>query len=177
MLPQGARKAKQIQSIGKVKLFHDHPGPELGVLRFGIRILRVGTGHHGAVTSHPNGVHQSAVHPQFALAVDTLAFFSSFGNRLMKRLIEGIKHLGPIHLTLGDAVKIFFHFGREPKVHHHWKMLQQEIVDQHANIRRTKFVFVGAGNFFEGLPLQRSIRLLFQHKVLPFDTLQEVRST
>ena len=64
--------------------------------------------------------------------------------RRFKIAIEGLHHLVPFLLALGNAVKILLHFGSKVIVHDAREVFHQEVVDHHSNVCRQELALLRA---------------------------------
>ena len=54
----------------------------------------------------------------------------------LEALVEILQHGAPVHLALGNDIEFFFNLSGEVEVHDVIKVLKQEVVDHHADVRR-----------------------------------------
>ena len=83
--------------------------------------------------------------PKDALPRCPFSVFLGLVHILLKPLVKVLQHIAPIHLALGNHIKFFLDFSSEIEIHDLDKVLEQEIIYDHPNVRWEEFRSLYAG--------------------------------
>src|SRR5690606_31951843 len=131
------RKLKQIECFFECDGLNHLPGSQAGIAGFLLIVCRSNLHHRTeAANSYTDPLACSRFHTQFPFVCCPIGMLSRGFDLLMEWPIETMQHGRPLLHALCNLVKLFLHLGSEIEVYNPVEVLNQKIVDHHADIGR-----------------------------------------